>query len=56
MDEEEGEIKTETYFKVIEIFGGRRMMVFIVLSALLNHYIGHYVRILKSEWAQVKPE
>ena len=54
-DEEEGEVEVSTYKKILDVFGGKKMVVYIVLSSFLNHYVSHYVRVVKSDWAKVKP-
>ena len=48
-------MKFETFFKVLEVFGGWKMMVFIVITSFLNDYVTHNLTILKSSWAKVKP-
>ena len=54
-DEEEGEVEVDTYKKIMEVFGGKLFVIFIIVSSFLNHYVSHYVRIIKSDWAKVKP-
>ena len=55
-DEEEGEVEISTYKKIMEVFGGKYMIIFIIISSFLNHYVSHYIRIVKSDWAKVKPD
>ena len=54
-DEEGGEVEVDTYKKIMEVFGGKLFVIFIIVSSFLNHYVSHYVRIIKSDWAKVKP-
>ena len=45
----------DTYKKIMEVFGGKRMIIFIIASSFMNNYVSHYIRIIKSDWARVKP-
>ena len=47
MDEEEGEVKMETLIRVLEVFGGWKMVIFVLSYSFMTNYVDHYVKLLK---------